>query len=379
MLLFAGALASSPAEGTAMSESPIIVYVGTYTGAESQGVYRFALDPTTGETTAPVLAAASENPSFLALHPGGQHLYAVNETDSFGGEKTGAVSAFAIDPSSGDLQPLNQQPSMGAHPCHLVLDEAGKNVLVANYNGGNVAVLPLAENGWLLTPSAIQPHAGSGPNRRRQEGPHAHGLALAPDERFAFAADLGADRVFVHRFDLSAGTLEPHQPPAAALAPGSGPRHVVFHPSRAFLYAINELLSTVTVFRYDPAAGVLAPMQTLTTLPTDFEGASTTAEIAVSPDGRYVYGSNRGHDSLAIFAVDAASGRLTPVGHVPTGGRTPRHFTIDATGRWLLAANQDSDSVTVFRLDPASGLPSPLGEPVPVPKPVCVLPVPGPR
>jgi 6-phosphogluconolactonase len=378
LLLLAASLAVSPDEA-AVSETPIVVYVGTYTDGGSRGIYRFALDPVSGETTAPVLAAASENPSFLALHPGGQHLYAVNETDDFGGRTSGAVSAFAIDPSGADLQPLSQQPSMGAHPCHLVLDEAGKSVLVANYNGGNVAALPLSADGRLEAPSAVQPHEGSGPNPRRQEGPHAHGLALAPDERFAFAADLGADRIFVYRFDPSAGTLEPHEPPAAALAPGSGPRHVVFHPSGAFLYAINELLSTVTVFRYEPAAGVLEPMQTLTTLPADFEGASAPAEIAVSPDGRYVYGSNRGHDSLAVFAVDVASGRLTSVGHVPTGGRTPRHFTIDATGRWLLAANQDSDSVTVFRLDPASGLPSPVGAPVPVPKPVCVLPVPAAR
>jgi 6-phosphogluconolactonase len=357
-----------------VAESPIVVYVGTYTDdGGSRGIYRFALDPASGEASEPVLAAASENPSFLALHPGGRLLYAVNETDDFGGEKTGAVSAFAIDSSSGDLQPLNQQPSMGAHPCHLVLDEAGKNVLVANYNGGNVTVLPLAADGRLETPSGVQPHEGSGPNPRRQEGPHAHGLALAPDGRFVFAADLGADKVFVHRFDPSAGTLEPHEPPAAALTPGSGPRHVVLHPAGKSLYAINELLSTVTVFRYDPATGALEPTQTLTTLPADFEGASSTAEIAVSPDGRFLYGSNRGHDSLAVFAVDAASGRLTPVGHVPTGGRTPRHFAIDPTGRWLLAANQRSDTVVVFRLDPESGMPAPVGEPVAVPKPVCVL------
>jgi 6-phosphogluconolactonase len=379
LLLWATALALSPGEGAAVAEDPIVVYVGTYTDGGSRGIYRFALDPVSGEASEPVLAAASENPSFLALHPGGRLLYAVNETDDFGGEKTGAVSAFAIDSSSGDLQPLNQQPSMGAHPCHLILDEAGKNVLVANYNGGNVTVLPLAPDGRLETPSAVQPHEGSGPNHRRQEGPHAHGLALAPDGRFAFAADLGADRVFVHRFDPSAGTLEPHEPPAAALAPGSGPRHVVLHLSGKHLYAINELLSTVTVFRYDPAAGALEPTQTLTTLPADFEGANSTAEIAVSPDGRFLYGSNRGHDSVAVFSVDAASGRLTPVGHVPTGGRTPRHFAIDPTGRWLLAANQRSDTVTVFRLDPGSGLPSPVGDPVRVPKPVCLLPVPAAR
>jgi 6-phosphogluconolactonase len=376
LLVLAGALASSPAEEAAVPEPPIVVYVGTYTGGESRGIYRFTLDPTTGETSPPALAGASEDPAFLALHPGGRYLYAVNETDDFGGETTGAVSAFAIDPASGDLQPLNQQPSMGAHPCHLVVDGAGKNVLVANYTGGNVAVLPLAPDGRLREPSAVLAHVGSGPNRRRQQGPRAHGLALAPDERFVFAADLGADRIFVHRFDRAAGALEPNDPPSAATTPGSGPRHVALHPSGTHLYAIDELDSTVTVFRYEPAGGVLEPVQALSTLPDDFEGVSTTAEIAISPDGRFLYGSNRGHDSLAVFAVDPTSGRLTPSGHVPTGGRTPRHFGIDATGRWLLAANQNSDSITVFRLDSATGLPSPVGAPVPVPKPVCVLPVP---
>jgi 6-phosphogluconolactonase len=377
LLLLAATLAGSPEEA-AVSESPIVVYVGTYTDGGSRGIYRFSLHPGSGEATEPVLAAPSENPSFLALHPSGRFLYAVNETDDYGGTKGGAVSAFVIDRSSGELQRLNQQPSLGAHPCHLVLDAAGKSVVVANYNGGNVVVLPLAADGPLEAPSAVRSHEGSGPNPRRQERPHAHGLALAPDERFVLAADLGADAIFVHRFDPSVGALEPHEPPAAALPPGSGPRHVVFHPSGTYVYAINELLSTVTAFRYDPSAGALQPMQTLTTLPEGFEGRNSTAEITVSPDGRFLYGSNRGHDSLAVFAVDEASGRLKPVGHVATGGRTPRHFTIDATGRWLLAANQNSDSVVVFRLDSTSGLPSPVGEPLPVPRPVCLLPVPGP-
>ncbi len=381
-VILLAALAAVPTESPARvaddgdDDDTIVVYVGTFTDGESRGIYRFALDPVSGEATRPVLAAASESPSFLALHPGGRFLYAVTETDDFGGEKTGAVSAFAIDPSSGDLRPLNQQPSMGADPCHLVLDEAGRNLLVANYSGGNVAVLPVAEDGRLRAPSAVQAHAGSGPNRRRQEGPHAHGLALAPDERFALVADLGADRVFVHRFEPAASTLEPNAPPSAATEPGSGPRHVVFHPSGRHVYAINELLSTVAVFRYEADSGVLELVQTITTLPASFEGESWTAEIAVSPDGRFLYGSNRGHDSLAVFAVDAASGSLTPVGHVSTGGRTPRHFGIDTTGRWLLAANQGSDTVVVFRIDTATGLPSAVGEPVRVPKPACLLMVP---
>lgn len=369
----AAAPAGSPTAGA--GDTAIAVYVGTYTSGESRGIYRFSLDPETGKTTVPRLAAESENPSFLAIHPDGRHVYAVTETDDLGADKTGGVTAFEIEAPTGALRELNQQPSKGAHPCHLVVDAEGKNVLVANYSGGNLAVVPIGADGRLKPPSSVQQHVGSGPNLGRQKGPHAHGLALAPDGRFAFAADLGADRVFVHRFDASAGALEPHDPPAAVLAPGSGPRHVVFHPSGSFLYAIGELLSTVTVFRYDSAAGILEAVQTLTTLPAGFEGENTTAEIAVSPDGRFLYGSNRGHDSLAVFSVDAATGRLAAVGHVATGGRTPRHFAIDPTGRWLLAANQGSDTVVVFRRDPESGLPSPVGEPVAVPKPVCLLPV----
>ncbi len=376
-IILLAALAAASTGSSARAPEPedgmIVVYVGTYTDGESRGIYRFAVDPDSGKATSSALAADSESPSFLALHPAGRFLYAVNETDDFGGESTGAVSAFAIDPASGDLRLLNRQPSMGAHPCHLLLDAAGRNVLVANYNGGNVSVLPLTADGRLEAPSAVRVHEGTGPDSRRQERPHAHGLALAPNERFALVTDLGADRVFVHRFDPAAGTLEPNTPPSAAAEPGSGPRHVVFHPSGNHVYAINELLSTVTVFRYEAASGILEPAQTITTLPIGFEGRNSTAEIAVSPDGRFLYGSNRGHDSLAVFTIDENSGRLAPAGHVSTGGRNPRHFAIDGTGRLLLVANQNSATVTVFRLDLATGLPAAVGAPVRVPKPVCLL------
>jgi 6-phosphogluconolactonase len=376
VIILLAALAAASTGSSARAPEPedgmIVVYVGTYTDGESRGIYRFAVDPVSGEATTPALAAASDSPSFLALHPGGRFVYAVNETDDFGGESTGAVSAFAIDPASGDLRLLNQEPSMGAHPCHILLDAAGRHVLVANYTGGNVSVLPLAANGRLEAPSAVRAHEGSGPDSRRQERPHAHGLALSPDQRFALVADLGADRVFVHRFDAAAGTLEPSAPPSAAAEPGSGPRHVVFHPSGSHVYAINEILSTVTVFRYE-VSGTLEPVQTITTLPLGFEGRNSTAELAISPDGRFLYGSNRGHDSLAVFTIDGDSGRLATVGHVSTGGRNPRHFAMDATGRLLLAANQGSDTITVFRVDPDTGLPAAVGEPVRVPKPVCLL------
>jgi 6-phosphogluconolactonase len=356
----------------------LAVYVGTYAGGGSRGIYRFELDPASGAWTDPVLAAESENPSFLALHPSGHVLYAVNELGTYGGAVTGAVSAFAIGGAM-NLTRLGQRASGGADPCYLAVDRGGRNVLVSNYTGGSVAVLPIGAGGRLQPVSAVRRHGGRGPNGERQEGPHAHAIVLDGAERFALAADLGADRIFIYRFGAAAGDLEPNDPEAAALEPGSGPRHLVWHPSGACLYAINELRSTVTAFRYDAGRGALDSFQTITTLPAEFSGQSTAAEVAVSPDGRFLYGSNRGDDSLAVFQIDAASGALARAGHVPTGGRTPRHFAIDPSGRWLLAANQDSDSIAVFRLDPVTGRPEPVGRPLAISKPVCVLLAPPPR
>jgi len=356
------------------AEKPFTVYVGTYTDGTSRGIYRFTFDPATGSATEPVLAVEARNPSFLALHPSGRFLYAVGEIGSFQGASTGVVSAFAVDPKTGDLTLLNQQPSEGTGPTHLVVDKAGRNVLVANYGGGNVVVLPIGADGKLKPVSSNQAHQGSGPNKGRQEKPHAHGIYLDPAERFALAPDLGADRVFVYRFDAARGTLEPHG--AGSPEPGSGPRHLAFHPSGKYVYGINELTSTITAFSWDAVKGALTSIQTVSCLPAGFSGTSWTAEVAVSPDGRYVYGSNRGDDSLAVFAVEASTGKLTVKGHVPVGGKNPRHFTIDPTGRYILAGHQASGTIGVLRLDPATGMPSLVGSPVKVDKPVCLLPVP---
>jgi 6-phosphogluconolactonase len=374
LLAVASLAASAVAIAAAGKPGPVTVYVGTYTDGTSRGIYRLTFDPATGAMTEPVLAVETKNPSFLALHPSGRFLYAVGEISSFQGARTGVVGAFAVDPKTGDLTLLNEQPSEGAGPCHLVIDKAGRNVLVANYDGGTVAVLPIEADGRLRPASSVQAHQGSGPNKGRQEKPHAHGIYLDATERFAFSPDLGADRIFVYRFDAAKGTLEPHG--AATLEPGSGPRHAAFHPTGKYLYAINELLSTVTAFTYDAEEGALTPLQTVTTLPAGFSGTSWTAEVEVSPDGRFVYGSNRGDDSLAVFRVDAATGRLSVAGHAPVGGKYPRHFTIDPTGRFILAAHQNSGTIAVLRLDPATGLPSLVGAPVKVDKPVCVLPAP---
>jgi 6-phosphogluconolactonase len=267
---FALVLASSAFASAA--EVPVTVYVGTYTDGTSRGIYRTSLDIASGKATAPVLAVEAKNPSFLALHPSGRFLYAVSEVEDFQGAKTGAVMAFAIDPKTGDLTLLNQQPSEGGAPCHLVVDRSGKNLLVANYSGGSVALLRIGSDGRLQPASVVKLHEGQGPNTARQKKPHAHGIYLDAAERFAFAPDLGADRVFVYRFDADKGTLTPHG--AAAVAPGSGPRHLAFHPKGRHAYVISELSNTIDVFGYDPAKGELAPIETVKTLPVGFTGKS---------------------------------------------------------------------------------------------------------
>jgi 6-phosphogluconolactonase len=376
LLVALAAIAASAVAAPAAKPGPTTVYVGTYTDGTSRGIYRVTFDPATGVLTEPVLAVETKNPSFLALHPNGRFLYAAGEVSSFEGAKTGMVSSFAIDPRTGNLTLLNQQASAGAGTCHLVVDKTGRNLLVANYGGGTVAVLPLPieADGRLKPAASVRAHEGTGPNEGRQEKPHAHGIYLDAAERFALSPDLGADRIFVYRFDAAKGTLEPHG--AFPLAPGSGPRHLAFHPSGKFVYVINELVSTVTAFSYDPEKGELATLQTTSTLPAGFSGTSWTAEVAVSPDGRFVYGSNRGDDSLAVLAVDQKTGRLEPAGFAPVGGKTPRHFTIDPSGGFILAAHQGSGSIAVLRIDPATGLPTLAGSTVKVDKPVCLLPAP---
>jgi len=331
------------------------VYIGTYTWRASKGIYLGQLDLATGRLESVELAGELTNPSFLAIHPSRPLLYAVGELGDFAGKKAGAVSALAIDPQSGKLTLLNQQPSGGPGPCHLTVDRTGRCVLVANYSGGSVACLPIQEDGRLGKATSLDQHRGSGPKPKRQDGPHAHSIQLDAANRFAFSPDLGLDKVFIYRFDPGRGELTPNDPAFAAVAPGSGPRHFAFHPSGRYAYVINELGSTVTAFRYDAERGALDTLQTVSTLPEGFQGNNTTADVHVHPSGKFLYGSNRGHDSIAIFAIDGESGKLRPIGHEPTRGKSPRNFGIDPTGAYLLAANQDSASVVVFRIDPASG------------------------
>jgi len=357
-------------------------YVGTYTsgGGEkrSKGIYLVELDLRSGTLGTPELAAQAIDPSFLAVHPGRKFLYAVSERGEIDGRPGGAVLAFSIDPATGRLTALNQQSSRGSGPCHLVVDRTGKNVLVANYGSGSVACLPLETDGRLRPSASFIQHQGSGTDPQRQEGPHAHSINLDLAGRFAVVADLGLDKVFVNTLDPVNGTLAPNDPPFTKVALGSGPRHFAFHPEGRFGYVINEMANTVTAFAYDAPTGVLREIQTISTLPAAFKGTSHTAEVQVHPSGRFLYGSNRGHDSIAIFAIDRMTGKLENAGFEPTQGKNPRNFAIDPTGAYLLAENMDSGTIVVFHIDPRTGALRATGQAVSVPKPVCIKMIPKP-
>ena len=364
-----GAYPQDPQRSSRSGES--LVFFGCNNARRSKGIHVSRLDLATGKLSTPELVAECATSSFLAIHPNGQFLYSVDDTN-FDGQGNGSVRAFAIDRSTGKLTPRNRVASHGATPAHLVVDGRGKNVLVANYNSGSAAVLPVKEDGSLAEASSVVQHSGSGPDPSRQRGPHAHSINVSPDNRFAIVADLGLDNVFVYRFDSDKGLLEPNDPPYVKVAPGAGPRHFAFHRDGRFAYVINEMASTVTAFAYDRPRGVLKELQTITTLPKGFTGRSTTAEVQVHPSGRYLYGSNRGHDSVAVFSIDAREGTLTLVEITPTQGKTPRNFGIDPTGAFLLAAHQDTDNVVVFRVDAKTGRVTPTGQILEVGSPVCV-------
>jgi len=351
----------------------LLFYVGTYTDGQSQGIYLCRMDLGTGALECTGHVAEAKNPSFLALHPNGGYLYAVNEIDRFEGTSSGAVSAFAVHRETGALVFLNQRSSHGAHPCHLSVDATGRYVLVANYSGGSLAVLPIEKDGRLAEASHVVRHTGSSVNPARQEAPHAHAIRLDAANRYALAADLGIDKVMIYRFDGDRGKLLPNDPPAAGVTPGSGPRHIDLHPNRKFAYLINELGSTMTVFAYDASKGALTELQTVPTLPEGWQGTNHCADVHVHPSGRFLYGSNRGHDSIVVYAIDPATGGLSLRGHASTRGKNPRNFAIDPGGSFLLAANQDSDRIVAFRIDRQTGLLSPAGHELNVPKPVCIV------
>jgi len=353
--------------------STLLAFIGTYTGPKSEGIYVARFDVATGRLSAPELAAKSVNPTFLALHPNQRFLYAVGETGGDSGQPQGTVSGFSIAPQTGKLTLLNRQPSGGGGPCHLAVDSSGKCLLTANYGSGSVAVLPLQADGLLSAPSATIQHQGSSVNPQRQTGPHAHFITTDPANHRALACDLGLDKVFLYKLNPDQGTLAANDPPWAALKPGAGPRHLAFHPNGRFLFVLNEMGSSLTAFSYEAQQGALGALQTLSTLPEDYTADNISAEVRVHPSGKFVYASNRGHNSIAVFSVQPSTGKLARIEIQSTLGKAPRCFALDPSGQWLLAENQDSDNIVVFRVDKNSGRLTPAGQEVKVGSPVCLL------
>lgn len=378
LALLLTAIGVEAASSTKNNKNTYFVYVGTYTeeASTSKGIYAYRFDSGNAQLTPIGLVAQTTNPSFLAVHPNHHFLYAVNEVGNFKGQKSGGVSAFAIDHATGKLTLLNEVASGGADPCYIIVDKTGKFVLVANYTGGSVSVFPILQDGSLGAASAFVQHAGHGTNPKRQEGPHAHSIDLSPDNRFAIVDDLGLDETLVYKFDSAKGSLTPNDPPFAKADAGAGPRHFALSPNGKFGYVIDEMGDTVAVFSFDAAAGVLHPLQTISTIPKGFAGQNDDAEIVIHPSGKFLYASNRGHDSIAIFSIDPEKGTLTLVEYVPTKGQSPRNFEIDPTGRFLFAANEKSNNIVVFRIDPQTGRLAATGKVLDISQPVCVRFVP---
>jgi 6-phosphogluconolactonase len=350
-----------------------LLYLGTYTeGTSSEGIYLIRMDRRSGELRRMGAVDAGPNPSFLALHPNGRVLYAVNELEQHNGRPTGAVSAFAIAQDTGALRRLNEQPSGGGAPCFVSVDRSGRVALVANYAGGSVALLPIQPDGALAPAAQVVQHAGTGPKPERQAAPHAHCILVDLSNRFVLAADLGADRVFVYRLDVDGKSLRHVEGGDAVMRPGAGPRHIAFHPTLPLVFVANELDSTVATLRFDAERGALSPLDTRSTVPAGWTGTNYPADIHVAASGRTVYVSNRGHNSIAAFSVAASTGALVLDRVVSTEGDWPRNFSLDPTGRWLLVANQRSDSVVVLGRDPESGRLTPTRQRIAIPSPVCL-------
>ena len=350
----------------------LLAYFGTYTNSgKSKGIYCYRLNMADGKLTEVGVTEGVKNPSFVAIHPTGKFLYAVSEVNDADGKPAGAVVAFSLEKKSGRLTRLNHQSSEGAGPCHVNVDSTGQCLLVANYGSGSVASLPIKADGSLEKAASAIQHEGKSVDPRRQAGPHAHSFNISADNRFAFAADLGLDKILIYKLDPAKATLTPNDPPFAATPPGGGPRHFAFHSNGGRAYVCNEIKSSVTSFWYDPDKGTLKQQQTISTLPEEIAGNST-AEIQVHPSGKFLYCSNRGHDSLAIFQIDSKGGELTSVGHQKTLGKTPRNFGIDPTGKFLIACNQNTDNVAVFKIDQSSGKLAQIGGLISIPAPVCV-------
>lgn len=352
--------------------SPIL-FVGTYTepeGSQSEGIYVYRMDSLSGQLTFEKVINGIINPSFLGIHPQKNFLYAVNETESFNGQAGGGVSALSIDPTSGELALLNEQISHGRHPCYISIEQTERFAMIANYSSGSIALLPFQTDGSLGAATDIVQHVGSSIHPERQTSPHAHCILPDPTNRFAIAVDLGLDKLLIYQLDLERGKL--HFYHEVRVHAGAGPRHLTFHPNRQFAYLINELDSTITAYRYHSEGARFEEFQRVSALPENFQGENLCADIHVTPDGKYLYASNRGHDSIVCFLIDQSTGALTYVAHTSTGGREPRNFAIDPNGTFLLVANQKSDNIVTFKIEPDTGQLSKTEYQVEVSMPVCI-------
>lgn len=361
-----------PLAATHASASSHLVYFGTYTKKESKGIYVARFDSTTGLLTPAALAAPGSNPTFIALHPRLPILYAIGDRKNETGGSEGALHAYTIDAATGALTLINSLPAGGGPLCYLQVDPTGQTVLVASYHSGYVATYSLSPDGALGERKAFVKHSGKGPNPQ-QDAAHAHCIDVAPGGRFAISCDLGADKIIPYRFDAATGSLTLNDAPLAT-PPGTGPRHLAFSPDGRFAYVISELSSHVTAFAFDAASGSLTEIQTVDTVPGDFTGRRWGAEIVMHPNGKFLYASNRADaENIAVFSIDATTGKLTFVEQTREGIKHPRHFAIDPSGRWLLCANHDTDNVNVFAIDPATGHLTSTGDQIAVLSPVCVL------
>ena len=355
---------------TAQAADKYWVFIGTGGGKLAKGIYRCEFDPATGDLSKPELAAEIGNPNFLAIHPNGKFLYCVGNVN-VGGKGGGGVAAFALDAKTGTLTPLNQQLARGAGPCHINVDPSGKCVIIANYGGGSTDVFPIGDDGKLKELSTHVQHAGKGANPKRQEAPHAHSVNISKDGKFAVVADLGLDQVLVYKLDAASAKIEPNDPPHCATAPGAGPRHFAFHPNGKLAFVINELDSTLSSLSFDAVKGELKTLKTVSTLTKPVKGNST-AEVVVHPSGKFVYGSNRGHNSIAAFKLDEKTGDMTLIGHGTEGVNTPRNFNIDPTGQYMIVGSQGTNKVVMFKIDQDTGALKPHGQPIDVGTPICI-------
>lgn len=374
VLMMSSLLTSLGASQAEAAGKEYLLYAGTYTGHGSKGIYGYRFNSATGKLTEIGLAVESEQPSFLTITPNGNFLYAIHEVTEYKGNPTGAASAYAVDARSGKLKELNEVSTRDQGPAYITLDHSAKYAVVANYTLGSVAILPILKDGSLGEATAFVQHKGSSVNPERQKGPHAHSAIFSPDNRFVIVADLGLDELVIYPFNATNGTLgAPH---ALKTQPGAGPRYMVFGPRGQVLYLVTEMESTIIAYSYNAAGGTLRELQTVSTLAADFKGKNTAAEIAISPSGQYIYASNRGDNSIVLFARDEKTGALKVVGLTPTDGKTPRNFVLDPTGNWLLVANKDSDNLVVLRIDQKNGRLMQTGEIKSLPSPVCLLFVP---